>query len=178
MSLKDDILNTIDDPKAFTNQVSKLVHMPTSVVKSLTEPLGLRDYMNLAKAVDEEDPESAKSILLSGYDQLDDVVKQILDEYTSKTVSKNTASAGNIQGNTDTAPKTTQGTQDTQKTQGTQDTQKTQGTQGTQSTSNDQAKDMMKNVDKEVSNSIKKLQNNPEFAKIVKFADIVAKNKK
>ena len=42
MSLKDDILNTIDDPKAFTNQVSKLVHMPTSVVKSLTEPLGLR----------------------------------------------------------------------------------------------------------------------------------------
>ena len=43
MSLKDDILNTIDDPKAFTNQVSKLVHMPTSVVKSLTEPLGLRD---------------------------------------------------------------------------------------------------------------------------------------
>ena len=29
MSLKDDILNTIDDPKAFTNQVSKLVHLPT-----------------------------------------------------------------------------------------------------------------------------------------------------
>ena len=169
MSLKDDILNTIDDPKAFTNQVSKLVHMPTSVVKSLTEPLGLKDYMNLAKAVDEQDPESAKEILQSGFEQLDDVAKTLLDEYTSKTVSKNTASAGNIQGNTDTAPKTTQGTQDTQKTQGTQDTQ---------STSKDQAKDMMKNVDKEVSNSIKKLQNNPEFAKIVKFADIVAKNKK
>ena len=169
MSLKDDILNTMDDPKAFTNQVSKLVHMPTSVVKSLTEPLGLKDYMNLAKAVDEQDPESAKEILQSGFDQLDDVAKTLLDEYTSKTVSKNTASAGNIQGNTDTAPKTTQGTQDTQKTQGTQDTQ---------STSKDQAKDMMKNVDKEVSNSIKKLQNNPEFAKIVKFADIVAKNKK
>ena len=169
MSLKDDILNTMDDPKAFTNQVSKLVHMPTSVVKSLTEPLGLKDYMNLAKAVDEQDPESAKEILQSGFEQLDDVAKTLLDEYTSKTVSKNTASAGNIQGNTDTAPKTTQGTQDTQKTQGTQDTQ---------STSKDQAKDMMKNVDKEVSNSIKKLQNNPEFAKIVKFADIVAKNKK
>ena len=166
MSLKDDILNTMDDPKAFTNQVSKLVHMPTSVVKSLTEPLGLRDYMNLAKAVDEEDPESAKEILQSGFDQLDDVAKTLLDEYTSKTVSKNTASAGNTRGNTDTAPKTTQGTQNTQKTQ------------GTQSTSNDQAKDMKKNVDKEVSKSIKKLQNNPEFAKIVKFADIVAKNKK
>jgi hypothetical protein len=169
MSLKDDILNTMDDPKAFTNQISKLVHMPTRVIKSLTEPLGLKDYMNLAKAVDEQDPESAKKILQSGFEQLDDVAKTLLDEYTSKTVSKNTASAGNTRGNTDTAPKTTQGTQDTQKTQGTQDTQ---------STSKDQAKDMMKNVDKEVSNSIKKLQNNPEFAKIVKFADIVAKNKK
>lgn len=166
MSLKDDILNTMDDPKAFTNQVSKLVHLPTSVVKSLTEPLGLKDYMNLAKAVDEQDPESAKEILQSGFDQLDDVAKTLLDEYTSKTVSKNTASAGNTRGNTDTQPKTTQGTQDTQKTQ------------GTQSTSNDQTKDMMKNVDKEVSKSIKKLQNDPEFAKIVKFADIVAKNKK
>lgn len=166
MSLKDDILNTMDDPKAFTNQVSKLVHLPTSVVKSLTEPLGLKDYMNLAKAVDEQDPESAKEILQSGFDQLDDVAKTLLDEYTSKTVSKNTASAGNTRGNTDTAPNTTQGTQDTQKTQ------------GTQSTSNDQTKDMMKNVDKEVSKSIKKLQNDPEFAKIVKFADIVAKNKK
>jgi len=170
MSLKDDILNTMDDPKAFTNQVSKLVHMPTSVVKSLTEPLGLKDYMNLAKAVDEQDPESAKEILQSGFDQLDDITQQLIDEvnvsqafkqgYTSKTVSKNTASAGNIKGNTTVEPKSTQ------------------GTQGTQSTSNDQAKDMMKNVDKEVSNSIKKLQNNPEFAKIVKFADIVAKNKK
>ena len=65
MSLKDDILNRIDDPKAFTNQISKLVHLPTSVVKSLTEPLGLKDYMNLAKAVDEQDPESAKEILHS-----------------------------------------------------------------------------------------------------------------
>lgn len=172
MSLKDDILNTIDDPKAFTNQVSKLVHMPTSVVKSLTEPLGLRDYMNLAKAVDEEDPESAKSILLSGYDQLDDVVKQILDEYTSKTVTKNTASAGNTQGNTNTQPKTTQSTQ------GTQGTQSTQSTQDTQKTSSGQADKMIKNVDKEISGSIKKLQKDPEFAKIVQFADIIAKNKK
>ena len=169
MSLKDDILNTIDDPKAFTNQVSKLVHMPTSVVKSLSEPLGLRDYMNLAKAVDEEDTESAKSILLSGYDQLDDVVKQILDEYTSKTVTKNTASAGNTQGNTNTQPKTTQSTQGTQGTQSTQDTQKT---------SSGQADKMIKNVDKEISGSIKKLQKDPEFAKIVQFADIIAKNKK
>ena len=100
MSLKDDIINGIDDPKTFTNQVSKLVHMPTSVVKSLTEPLGLRDYMNLAKAVDEEDPESAKEILMSGYEQLDDVVKSILDEYTSSTSvsstkSKNVPSARN-----------------------------------------------------------------------------------
>tara|TARA_B100001094_G_scaffold60035_1_gene55540 strand:- start:23313 stop:23834 length:522 start_codon:yes stop_codon:yes gene_type:complete len=173
MSLKDDILNTIDDPKAFTNQVSNLVHMPTSVVKSLTEPLGLRDYMNLAKAVDEEDPESAKQILQSGFDRLDDDTKTLLDEYSvadafkqgykSKTVSKNTASAGNIQGNTSTEPKSTQGTQ---------------GTQGTKQASKDQAQDMMKNVDKEISGSIKKLQNDPEFAKIIKFADIVAKNKK
>ena len=35
MSLKDDILNQLDDPKAFTNQVSRLVHLPTNVVKSL-----------------------------------------------------------------------------------------------------------------------------------------------
>jgi len=166
MSLKDDILNTMDDPKQFTNRISKLVHMPASVVKSLTEPLGLKDYMNLAKAVDEEDPESAKRILLSGYDQLDDVVKDLLDEYTSKTVSKNTASAGNTKGNTTVAPKTTTGTE------------KTQGTQSTQQASKDQAKDMMKNVDKEISGSIKKLQKDPEFAKIVQFADIIAKNKK
>ena len=113
MSLKDDILNTIDDPKAFTNQVSKLVHMPTSVVKSLTEPLGLKDYMNLAKAVDEEDPESAKEILQSGFDQLDDVAKTLLDEYTSKasTSSKNVASAGNTDGNTTVKSTTTQPTQ-------------------------------------------------------------------
>lgn len=170
MSLKDDILNTIDDPKAFTNQISKLVHLPTSVVKSLTEPLGLKDYMNLAKAVDEEDPESAKEILQSGYNQLDDISQQLIDEvnvaqafkqgYTSKTVSKNTASAGNIKGNTTVEPKSTQ------------------GTQGTQQSSKDQAQQMMKDVNKEISGSIKKLQNDPEFAKIVKFADIVAKNKK
>ena len=170
MSLKDDILNQLDDPKAFTNQVSKLVHLPTSVVKSLTEPLGLKDYMNLAKAVDEEDPESAKEILQSGYNQLDDISRQIIDEvnvtqafkqgYTSKTVSKNTASAGNIKGNTSTEPNPTQ------------------GTQGTQQSSKDQAQQMMKDVNKEISGSIKKLQNDPEFAKIVKFADIVAKNKK
>lgn len=166
MSLKDDILNTIDDPKAFTNQVSKLVHMPTSVIKSLTEPLGLKDYMSLAKAVDEEDPESAKEILQSGYEQLDDVVKMLLDEYTSKTVAKNTASAGNTQGNT------TIKTQDTEKTKPTQSTQDTQGTASTQ------ADKMQKDVDKEISGSIKKLQNDPEFAKIIKFADIVAKNKK
>jgi hypothetical protein len=170
MSLKDDILNTIDDPKAFTNKVSNLVHMPTNVVKSLTEPLGLKDYMNLAKAVDEEDPESAKRILLSGYNQLDDAVKIVLDEYTSKTStrSKNVASAGNTDGNTTIKSKTSQGTQPTKDTQTTQDTQKT---------ATDQAKTMVKNVDKEVSKSIKKLQNDPEFAKIIKFADIVAKNK-
>ena len=170
MSLKDDILNTIDDPKAFTNQVSKLVHMPTSIVKSLTEPLGLKDYMNLAKAVDEQDPESAKEILLSKYEQLDDATQGLLDEYTSKTVAKNTASAGNIKGNTAVAPKTTTGTE---KTQGTQATQQTSTNQA-----KDQAKDMMKNVDKEISGSIKKLQKDPEFAKIVQFADVIAKNKK
>ncbi len=171
MSLKDDILNTIDDPKAFTNQISKLVHLPTSVVKSLTEPLGLKDYMNLAKAVDEEDPESAKEILQSGYDQLDDVVKTLLDEYTSKasTSGKNVASAGNTDGNTTIKPNTTQPTQSTQDTQGTKDTQ------GSAST---QADKMQKDVDKEISGSIKKLQKDPEFAKIIKFADIVAKNKK
>ena len=171
MSLKDDILNTMDDPKAFTNQVSKLVHMPTSVVKSLTEPLGLRDYMNLAKAVDEQDPESAKEILQSGFDQLDDVAKTLLDEYTSKasTSSKNIPSAGNTDGNTSTKPEPTQGTQPTKTTQTTQDTQ------GSAST---QANKMQKDVDKEVAGSIKKLQKDPEFAKIIKFADIVAKNKK
>ena len=171
MSLKDDILNTIDDPKAFTNQVSKLVHLPTNVVKSLTEPLGLRDYMNLAKAVDEEDPESAKEILQSGFDQLDDVAKTLLDEYTSKasTSSKNIPSAGNTDGNTSTKPEPTQGTQPTKTTQTTQDTQGSEPTQ---------ANKMQKDVDKEVAGSIKKLQKDPEFAKIIKFADIVAKNKK
>jgi len=171
MSLKDDILNTVDNPGEFTNQVSKLVHMPASVVKSLTEPLGLKDYMNLAKAVDEEDPESAKEILQSGFDQLDDVAKTLLDEYTSKasTSSKNTSSAGNTDGNTNTKPTTTQGTQGTQDTQGTKDTQ------GSAST---QADKMQKDVDKEVAGSIEKLQKDPEFAKIIKFADIVAKNKK
>lgn len=169
MSLKDDILNRIDDPKAFTNQVSKLVHLPTSVVKSLTEPLGLKDYMNLAKAVDEQDPESAKEILQSGFEQLDDVAKTLLDEYTSKTVAKNTASAGNTRGNTDTEPKQTQGTQSTTTSE------PTQTTQGSAST---QANKMQKDVDNEISGSIKKLQKDPEFAKIIKFADIVAKNKK
>ena len=169
MSLKDDILNRIDDPKAFTNQISKLVHLPTSVVKSLTEPLGLKDYMNLAKAVDEQDPESAKEILQSGFEQLDDVAKTLLDEYTSKTVAKNTASAGNTRGNTDTEPKQTQGTQSTTTSE------PTQTTQGSAST---QANKMQKDVDNEISGSIKKLQKDPEFAKIIKFADIVAKNKK
>jgi len=174
MSLKDDILNTIDDPKAFTNQISKLVHLPTSVVKSLTEPLGLKDYMNLAKAVDEEDPESAKEILQSGFDQLDDIAKTLLDEYTSKanTSSKNVASAGNTSGNTSTKPEPTQGTT------ATQPTKTAQGTQDTQGSASTQADKMQKDVDKEVSGSIKKLQNDPEFAKIIKFADIVAKNKK
>lgn len=171
MSLKDDILNTIDDPKAFTNQVSKLVHLPTSVVKSLTEPLGLRDYMNLAKAVDEEDPESAKQILQSGFEQLDDVAKTLLDEYTSKanTSSKNVPSAGNTGGNTTIKPTTTQPTQSTQDTQGTKDTQGSATTQ---------ADKMTKGVDKAVASSIQKLQKDPEFAKIIKFADLVAKNKK
>ena len=174
MSLKDDILNTIDDPKAFTNQVSRLVHLPTSVVKSLTEPLGLRDYMNLAKAVDEEDPESAKEILQSGFDQLDDVAKTLLDEYTSKanTSSKNVPSAGNTAGNTSTKPQSTQSTTTTEPTKTTKPTQDTQGSASTQ------ADKMQKDVDKEISGSIKKLQKDPEFAKIIKFADIVAKNKK
>ena len=173
-SIKDDILNRMDNPGEFTDQVSKLVHMPTSVVKSLTEPLGLKDYMNLAKAVDEEDPESAKEILQSGFDQLDDIAKTLLDEYTSKasTSSKNTASAGNTGGNTTIKPTTTQSTQSTQDTQGTKDTQDTQGSASTQ------ADKMQKDVDKEVAGSIKKLQKDPEFAKIIKFADIVAKNKK
>ena len=107
MSLKDDIINGITKSTDFTDQVSKLVHMPSSVVKSLTEPLGLKDYMNLAKAVDEEDPESAKKILLDvGYAQLDDVTKKILGEYSSKGATKTGAnpSAGNRMGDTDTEP--------------------------------------------------------------------------
>tara|TARA_B100001057_G_scaffold1106_1_gene1080 strand:- start:7219 stop:7734 length:516 start_codon:yes stop_codon:yes gene_type:complete len=171
MSIKDDIINKIDDPNAFTNQVSNLVHMPASVVKSLTEPLGLRDYMNLSKAVDEEDPESAKEILFSGYENLDDSVKNMLDEYTSKTstASKNVPSAGNTDGNT---------TMKTNKTQGTQSTQPTQDTNTTQGSASTQADKMTKDVDKDIAGSIKKLQNDPNFAKIIKFADIVAKNKK
>ena len=172
MSLKDDILNTIDDPKAFTNQVSRLVHMPTSVVKSLTEPLGLKDYMNLAKAVDEEDPESAREILMSGYDQLEDVVKTMLDEYTSKTAKSNPASAGNTKGNTTIQSKPTQGTQ------GTQASTQPSKPNNAQDNAQDKADDMMKDVDKKIAGSIKKLQNDPEFANIIKFADIVAKNKK
>ena len=37
---------------------------------------------------------------------------------------------------------------------------------------------MTKGVDKAVASSIQKLQKDPEFAKIIKFADLVAKNKK
>jgi|TARA_B100001094_G_C18182598_1_gene801812 hypothetical protein len=107
MSIKDDIINGLDRSTEFTDKVSKLVHMPTSVVKSLTEPLGLKDYMNLAKAVDEEDPESAKKILLDiGFPQLDDVAKKVLGEYTSKGTVKpsGTSSAGSRTGDTDTSP--------------------------------------------------------------------------
>ena len=107
MSIKDDIINGLDRSTEFTDKVSKLVHMPTSVVKSLTEPLGLKDYMNLAKAVDEEDPESAKKILLDiGYPQLDDIAKKVLGEYNSKgsTKSGSNPSAGNRMGDTNTEP--------------------------------------------------------------------------
>ena len=62
------------------------------------------------------------------------------------------------------------------------------GTLGTQNYTNNtrytspktrtQANKMQKDVDKEVAEThIKKLQKDPEFAKIIKFADIVAKNK-
>ena len=254
MSLKDDILNQLDDPKAFTNKVSKLVHLPTSVVKSLTEPLGLKDYMNLAKAVDEQDPESAKHILMSGYESLDEDTQKYLNENpfiipalgalatrggmgaigrvagrvaartlgkaagmaavgaigkATKTTSKgstrptntksvasatqkNTPSRANTSGNTSiktqpnistTSSTPSIGMQPTISTTGTTKTGSTKGTTGTKGTnkgSNNAKlnKDTLKNIDKEVANSIKKLQNNPEFAKIVQFADIVAKNKK
>ena len=117
---------------------------------------------------------SVKLLNYIGFDQLDDIAKTLLDEYTSKasTSSKNTASAGNTDGNTTIKPTTTQSTQSTQDTQGTKDTQDTQGSASTQ------ADKMQKDVDKEVAGSIKKLQKDPEFAKIIKFADIVAKNKK
>ena len=87
----------------------------------------------------------------------------------SSTKAKNVPSAGNTSGNTTIEPKSTQGTQPTQTSKPTQDTQ------GSAST---QADKMQKDVDKEISGSIKKLQKDPEFAKIIKFADIVAKNKK
>lgn len=250
MSLKDDILNTIDDPKAFTNKVSSLVHMPTSVVKSLTEPLGLKDYMNLAKAIDEEDPESAKRILMSGYKNLDEESREKLNEIvpalamaagtavrtagaqvakgvgavargigaaarslgkgavkkTSKgstrsmntksianVVQKNTPSTANTSGNTTvkTQPSrtttSTQSTTSTQPTTGTSTTgsttkgNTTKGTTGTNKSSSNNNKlsnKELKNIDKETAKSIKKLQNDPQFAQIVKFADLVAKNKK
>ena len=131
MSIKDDIINGLDKSGEFTDKLSKLVHLPRSVVKSLTEPLGLKDYMSLTKAVDEEDPESAKEILQSGFDQLDDIAKTLLDEYTSKasTSSKNVASAGNTAGNTSTKPEPTQGTTTTEPTKTTQDTQGSASTQ-------------------------------------------------
>ena len=107
----------------------------------------------------------------SGFEQLDDVAKTLLDEYTSKanTSSKNVPSAGNTGGNTTIKPTTTQPTQSTQDTQGTKDTQGSATTQ---------ADKMTKGVDKAVASSIQKLQKDPEFAKIIKFADLVAKNKK
>ncbi len=107
MSIKDDIINGLDKSGEFTDKLSKLVHLPRSVVKSLTEPLGLKDYMSLTKAVDEEDPESAKKVLLDvGYSKLDSVSQKILAEYTSKgSVKMNTSpSAANTKGDTDTSP--------------------------------------------------------------------------
>ena len=107
MSIKDDIINGLDKSGEFTDKLSKLVHLPRSVVKSLTEPLGLKDYMSLTKAVDEEDPESAKRVLLDvGYAKLDSVAQKILSEYTSKgsTSTTNSKSAGNRMGDNDTGP--------------------------------------------------------------------------
>tara|TARA_Y100000590_G_scaffold459779_1_gene617671 strand:- start:1085 stop:1540 length:456 start_codon:yes stop_codon:yes gene_type:complete len=107
MSLKDDIINGLDKSTEFTDRLSKLVHLPRSVVKSLTEPLGLKDYMSLSKAVDEEDPESAKKILLDvGFSKLDNTTQKLLSEYSSKGSTKAGASqsAGNRDGRNDTDP--------------------------------------------------------------------------
>ena len=107
MSLKDDIINGLDKSTEFTDKLSKLVHLPTTVVKSLTEPLGLKDYMSLSKAVDEEDPESAKKILLDvGYSKLDKTTQKLLSEVTSKGSTRVAASpsAGNKDGKNDTTP--------------------------------------------------------------------------
>ena len=107
MSIKDDIINGLDKSGEFTDKLSKLVHLPRSVVKSLTEPLGLKDYMNLTKAGDEEDPEGAKKILLDvGYSRLDSVSQKILAEYTSKGERRTgqSTSTANTDGNTNTEP--------------------------------------------------------------------------
>ena len=102
-SISDDIINGLDKSTDFTAKLSKLLHIPSNKIKSLTEPLGLKDYMNLSKAVDEEDPESAKRILLTGYTKLDDISKKLISEYTSigSTSTTKAASAGNIKGNND-----------------------------------------------------------------------------
>jgi hypothetical protein len=150
-SISDDIINGLDKSTDFTAKLSKLLHIPSNRIKSLTEPLGLKDYMNLSKAVDEEDPESAKRILLTGYTKLDDISKKLISEYTSigSTGTTKAASAGNIKGNNDTTP---------------------------EEPVNPKSKE--DDADDETSQAIDKIAKSPEFAKIVKFADIVAKNKK
>ena len=78
-SISDDIINGLDKSTDFTDKLSKLVHLPTNKIKSLTEPLGLKDYMSLTKAVDEEDPEGARRILLTGFNKLDPAIQKLID---------------------------------------------------------------------------------------------------
>jgi len=78
-SISDDIINGLDKSTEFTAKLSKLVHLPANKIKSLTEPLGLKDYMSLTKAVDEEDPEGAKRILLTGFNKLDPDTQKLIE---------------------------------------------------------------------------------------------------
>ena len=78
-SISDDIINGLDKSTDFTAKLSKLVHLPANKIKSLTEPLGLKDYMSLTKAVDEEDPEGARRILLTGFNKLDPDTQKLIE---------------------------------------------------------------------------------------------------
>ena len=78
-SISDDIINGLDKSTDFTAKLSKLVHLPANKIKSLTEPLGLKDYMSLTKAVDEEDPEGARRILLTGFNKLDPAIQKLIE---------------------------------------------------------------------------------------------------